>query len=170
MVRNLVAGRAKVGAAATYSYSASVLAAVVCAAIFAAGTSARAASAGQEAAAAADGDLYTAKVQPIFKNNCYKCHAGMFHRGGLKLDTAANILKGGHDGVDVVPGHPEQSVLVKLIRHEGPANDPKPMPPHSKLSDEDIAVVEKWIKAGALMPVDPAPAAPTAQVGADPSK
>jgi cytochrome c551/c552 len=49
-------------------------------------------------------------------------------------------------------------MLVKLIRHEGPPDDPKPMPPKEKLSDADIATVTEWIKAGAVMPDDPAPA------------
>jgi cytochrome c len=45
--------------------------------------------------------------------------------------------------------------LVRLIRHEGPADDPRPMPPKlPKISDEDIATVERWVKAGAIMPGD----------------
>jgi len=103
--------------------------------------------------AQANTDMYVKTVQPILANNCYKCHGGGdSHRGGLMLDTKANILKGGKDGVVVVPGHPEQSLLIKLIRHEGPADDPMPMPPRSKLSDDDIAAVTAWIKAGAVMP------------------
>ena len=101
-------------------------------------------------------EFYTAKVLPILTDNCFRCHGGMNHRGGLSLQTHAGMMKGGHDGAVVVPGHPEQSLLIKLIRHEGPANDPMPMPPKSKLSDDDIATVEQWIKAGAVMPEDPA--------------
>jgi cytochrome c551/c552 len=63
------------------------------------------------------------------------------------------MLKGGHDGTVLVPGDPAKSLLVRLIRHEGPANDPMPMPPKlPKISDADIAVVERWVKAGAIMP------------------
>lgn len=101
---------------------------------------------------AAKPEFYTQKVQPIFAANCYRCHGGMNHRGGLSLSSSAGILKGGKDGVVLVPGDPADSLLVKLIRHEGPANDPKPMPPKAKLSDEDIATVERWIRAGAAMP------------------
>jgi cytochrome c551/c552 len=65
------------------------------------------------------------------------------------------MLKGGHDGTVLVPGDPAKSLLVRLIRHEGPANDPMPMPPKSpKISDNDIATVERWVKAGAIMPED----------------
>ena len=76
--------------------------------------------------------FYTTKVQPI-------------------LDTRAGMMKGGHDGTVLVPGHPEQSLLIKLIRHEGPADDPMPMPPKSKLSDADIATITQWVQAGAVM-------------------
>jgi hypothetical protein len=50
-------------------------------------------------------------------------------------------------------------MLVKLVRHEGPPDDPKPMPPKSpRMSDADIAVIEQWVKAGAVMPNDSPPA------------
>ena len=102
-------------------------------------------------------EFYTARVQPIFQQNCYRCHAGLNHRGGLRMDTQAALIHGGHDGAVLVPGHPEQSLLVKLIRHEGPPNDPMPMPPKDKLSDADIATIEHWVRAGAVMPPDPNP-------------
>jgi len=101
-------------------------------------------------------DFYSVKVQPIFRANCYRCHGGMNHRGGLSLATQAGILKGGKHGPAVVPGDPAKSLLVQLIRHEQMA-DLKPMPPKSpKISDADIAVVEQWIKAGAIIPEDAA--------------
>lgn len=100
--------------------------------------------------------FYTEKVRPILVANCGKCHLEMNHKGGLSLMTKESMMKGGRDGVVIVPGDPANSVLVKLIRHEGPADDPKPMPPKSpKISDEDIATIERWIKAGAVMPYDP---------------
>jgi mono/diheme cytochrome c family protein len=97
---------------------------------------------------------YTEHVQPILQANCYRCHAGFNHRGGLQLGTRAGLMRGGKDGAVIVPGHPEQSLLLQLIRHEGPANDPKPMPPKSRLSDADIATIAEWIRAGAAMPAD----------------
>jgi cytochrome c len=102
-------------------------------------------------------EFYQQKVKPIFEANCYRCHGGMNHRGGLSLETMAGMLKGGHDGSVLVPGHPEQSLLVKLIRHQGPKDDPMPMPPppREKISDADIATVTAWVAAGAKMPDAP---------------
>jgi cytochrome c len=100
--------------------------------------------------------FYTENVRPIFVAHCASCHLAMAHRGNLSLETKASTMKGGRDGAVIVPGDPANSLLVKLIRHEGPADDPKPMPPKEKLTDADIATVEQWIKAGAVMPDDPA--------------
>ncbi len=100
-------------------------------------------------------DEYTTIVKPIFTGHCMPCHSEARSRGGLSLETPAGIMKGGKmDGVVIVAGHPEQSLLIKLIRHEGPADDPMPMPPppHEKLSDADIAAVTHWVQAGAVFP------------------
>ena len=95
---------------------------------------------------------YTAQVKPILDANCARCHGGENHRGGLNMDTRESLLKGGHHGPAIVPGDGAKSMMVKLIRHEGPADDPMDMPPKKdKLSDADIAVVTKWINAGAVM-------------------
>jgi cytochrome c len=118
------------------------------------------AGAGMRGVSAQDGAnkpaFYLEKVKPILQTNCGKCHFDMNHKGGLAMDTKALMMKGGRDGVVIMPGDPANSMLVKLIRHEGPPDDPKPMPPKSpKMSDADIAVIEQWVKAGAVMPDDP---------------
>jgi cytochrome c len=111
----------------------------------------RARTAGQEDATKPD--FYTANVRPIFQANCYRCHGGMNHKGGLNMQTRVGMLKGGHVGPALVPGDPEKSLMIQLMRHEGPAHDPMPMPPKQpKISDADISIVEQWIKAGAIMP------------------
>ena len=98
-------------------------------------------------------EYYTTRVKPVFEANCAKCHLDGNHRGGLKMDTREGMLKGGHDGSVLVPGDPSRSLLVRLVRHEGPADDPMPMPPRQpKISDADIAVITEWVKAGAVMP------------------
>lgn len=98
-------------------------------------------------------EFYTARVKPIFDTNCARCHGGINHRGGLNIDTREALLKGGHTGPAIVPGDPSKSLLITLIRHEGPSSDPKDMPPNKpKLSDADIQTVTDWIKAGAIFP------------------
>ena len=78
---------------------------------------------------AAKPEFYTVKVKPIFDANCARCHGGMNHRGGLNMETRAGLLKGGHDGSVLDLKDPYNSLIIKLIRHEGPKDDPMPMPP-----------------------------------------
>lgn len=103
------------------------------------------------------------KVKPVLQANCYRCHGGANHRGAYNMNTRELLLKGGHHGGAVVPGKPEDSLLLKLVRHEGPADDPMNMPPapKAKIDDADIAILTQWIKAGALTPADPLFTAPT---------
>ena len=94
--------------------------------------------------------FYTHQVQPILQENCYRCHAGLNHRGGLRVDSEAELRRGGKHGPVLVPGHPEQSLLIRMIRHDGKPGER--MPPKKKMSDEDIAAVIAWVQAGAKMP------------------
>lgn len=98
-------------------------------------------------AAAAESDFFAAKVQPILEANCFECHAHEQKiKGGLALDSPAGILKGGEGGPIVVPGKPEESRLIIAIRH---VDKDFQMPPKSKLSEADIAVLTEWIAQGA---------------------
>jgi mono/diheme cytochrome c family protein len=104
---------------------------------------------------AASPEFYTAQVQPILQKNCYQCHAGEAHRGGLSIDTRAALLKGGNDGPAIVPGDPDKSLLIQLVGHNGMlAGMPMTMPPgqRTKLTDAEVDTLKQWVKAGAVMP------------------
>ena len=99
----------------------------------------------------ADADtMFEAKVQPILAANCFECHSHEIKiKGGLALDSRSGIVKGGEGGVILVPGKPEESRLIAAVRH---TDKDFQMPPKSKLSDEDIAVLTAWIALGAPDP------------------
>ena len=77
---------------------------------------------------ALDNKSFAEKVRPILEERCYKCHSHESgkSKGGLLLDSGAAILAGGDDGPVVVPGKPEESLLVKAIRQE---DEDTKMPP-----------------------------------------
>ncbi len=104
-------------------------------------------------------EFYRHNVRPIFQSYCYRCHGGMNHRGGLNMETHAALMKGGDSGAAIVPGNAQASLMMRLIRHEpGPAKSPGPMPSRSsRLADQDVATISRWIESGAVMPPDPAP-------------
>src|SRR6185436_311744 len=89
---------------------------------------------------------------PVLADNCYKCHSAQAEKvkGGLKLDTRADVLKGGDTGPALVPGNLEKSLLIKAIRY---TDEELKMPPKDKkLSAEQIADLEAWVKMGAPDP------------------
>jgi len=96
-------------------------------------------------------DFFETKIRPLFAEKCYSCHTET-HMGGLQLDSREHFLKGGKSGAIAVPGNPDASLLVRALRYEA---KPK-MPPTGKLSADQIAVVETWVKAGAVWPANEA--------------
>ena len=97
----------------------------------------------------ADLDFFESRIRPILVNNCYKCHSQLSEKlkGGLRVDTQADLLKGGNTGPVIVPGHPESSLLIKAVRYRD--EDLKMPPNDKKLTDAQIADLEQWVKMGA---------------------
>ena len=98
-------------------------------------------------------DFFENKVRPVLAEHCQKCHSvgeGRKVKGGLRLDSRANLLKGGDTGPAVVPGEPGKSLMMKVLGYQ----DDVQMPPKGKLSDAVIADMTRWVKDGAVWPGD----------------
>ena len=96
--------------------------------------------------------FFESKIRPVLANNCYKCHSQQAEKvkGGLLLDTREGVLKGGENGAVLVPGNPDKSKLIVAVRYTDPDLQ---MPPKDKrLSAEQIADLEAWVKMGAPDP------------------
>jgi hypothetical protein len=100
------------------------------------------------------------QILPILKTSCFKCHEKEHEdngkikkpKGGLRLDGAAVIMKGGKENPNenVVAGKPESSWLLKTMAL--PESDDLAMPPEGKgdrVSAADQALIKKWIASGA---------------------
>jgi len=97
-------------------------------------------------------EFFEARIRPTLVANCYKCHSvsGERIKGGLKLDTRADMLEGGDSGPAIVPGDPEASLLIKAIRYGDPDLQ---MPPNDrKLGPRQIEDLEQWVRMGAPDP------------------
>ena len=101
---------------------------------------------------ATDLAFYEQTVKPILAGACFECHSheAKKFKGGLALDSAAAILKGGDTGPAVVPGDVEKSLLIKAIRYTDA--DLQMPPKNKKLGSDQIAALEKWVQLGAPMP------------------
>ena len=99
-------------------------------------------------------EFFEAKVRPILVESCYKCHS--FEKGkakgDLRLDTRDALLKGGATGPAIVAGNPDKSLLIEAVRY---GTEDLQMPPKEeggKLSADQIAVLEQWVRLGAPDP------------------
>ncbi len=87
------------------------------------------------------------QVLPIFKNACLNCHNPDKKKAGLDLSTYQGALAGSDNGKVVESGSPDKSLLLKTVKH---IEEPKMPPKGDKLTDADIAMLEKWV-AGQLL-------------------
>lgn len=94
--------------------------------------------------------FFEKRIRPVLVESCYECHStkeGSKLKGGLALDSREGLLQGGETGPAIVPGSPEDSLLIEALRHDG-----LEMPPEKKLPDTVIADFVAWVKMGAPDP------------------
>lgn len=114
--------------------------------------------------------FFESKIRPVLVEKCQGCHSAEAEKagklkGGLYLDSRAGLLKGGEQGPAIVPGHPEQSLLLKAITH---SNKKLAMPEKAeKLADPVIADFSRWIAEGAVDPRESVAAAAPPRKGMD---
>lgn len=98
-----------------------------------------------------DPELFESKIRPVLAETCFRCHGDQKSGGMLRVDSREALLKGGDSGPAIVPGKPEDSLLVQAIaRHEGVSA----MPPEKDkaLRPDQVNDFKKWITAGAEWP------------------
>lgn len=93
--------------------------------------------------------FFDQRVHPILAASCQSCHNAVRPKARLDLTSAEGLLRGGRSGEPtVVPGVPEASVLLAVVRGAHPSLDR--MPPDEELVAEEIAALERWIREGAV--------------------
>jgi hypothetical protein len=89
------------------------------------------------------------QIVPLMLLRCTVCHGGRRKEADLDLRTKEGMLRGGKSGPAVVPGKPEESLLIKRIKAEE-------MPPRRLLVSvsvkpmeaSELKLLERWIAAG----------------------
>ncbi|REK48091.1 MAG: DUF1553 domain-containing protein [Planctomycetota bacterium] len=95
-------------------------------------------------------EFFERNVRPQLLANCTHCHGAEQQESGLRLDSREAMLAGGDRGPAIVPGDPEASLLLRVVRH---AEEDLEMPPEEEpLAAEAIAQLAKWIAEGAIWP------------------
>jgi hypothetical protein len=96
-----------------------------------------------------DIEFFESKIRPVLVESCSKCHSAgpKAPKGGLAIDNREALLKGGDTGPAIVPGKPDDSLLIKALRYGD-----LQMPPKGKLPDAVIADFVRWVERGAADP------------------
>ncbi|MFG0263186.1 MAG: PSD1 and planctomycete cytochrome C domain-containing protein [Novipirellula sp. JB048] len=110
-------------------------------------------------------EYFERKIRPLLSEHCFVCHSAEAKtvHGGLRLDSASGIAVGGDSGALLVPGKPEESLLIETIHYES-----FEMPPQGKLSAAEIAALTEWVRRGApFPPAADQPARPDGEIDFD---
>ncbi len=95
-------------------------------------------------------EFFRDKVFPLLESRCFECHGDQEDiEADLRLTSKKAMLTGGESGAAIVPSEPDQSLLIQAVKYEN-----FQMPPRSKMPDEEIDILVKWIKDGAPWPSD----------------
>ncbi|MFO0948369.1 MAG: c-type cytochrome domain-containing protein [Planctomycetota bacterium] len=96
---------------------------------------------------------YDAKVLPVLQKYCVGCHNADDPKGGLVMDDYHEMLAGGEHGAPLVAGKSEESLMILLV--EGKKKPKMPPKDNPVPSMEEVALLRRWIDAGAPGPAEP---------------
>ena len=99
--------------------------------------------------AQSDEDFFESNVRPLLVKHCQECHGVKKQEGSLRLDSRDGWMRGGDRGQTIHPGHPEKSLLIEAVKYK---DSDLEMPPSKQLTEQETAVLEKWIQRGAPDP------------------
>src|SRR4051812_19376813 len=92
---------------------------------------------------------FSRDIRPILETSCLRCHGPEKPKSGYRLDNRTAALKGGDDGVDILPGNSAKSPFIHYVARLVPDME---MPPKGKgdpLTNEQTGLLRKWIDQGA---------------------
>src|SRR5258706_10433365 len=100
-----------------------------------------------KSSASTKADSSTARAMSVLRVNCLTCHNDEKKKGGLRLTSRENALKGSDNGQALGRRKADKSLLAKAIRP-----DPEPhMPPKKQLTKKNIATSSNCIEAAAKL-------------------
>jgi len=96
-------------------------------------------------------EFFEARIRPLLVRRCLRCHGSRKSGRGLRLDSRKAVIRGGKSGPALVAGKPATSLLIRAVRH---ADAGLKMPPGGKLPEEEIRLLERWVRLGAPWPAN----------------
>ncbi len=102
--------------------------------------------------ASAAGVDFQRQVRPILSDNCFLCHGPDkgTRMADLRLDIKDGALAARKNGSPIVPGKPDESLLIKRIFSEDASFRMPPAMAHKTLTADQKETLRKWIEEGAV--------------------
>ncbi len=97
---------------------------------------------------------YQRDVKTLLTGKCAACHGALKQESRLRLDAGKLILAGGESGAAIAPGDADASELIARVSSDDPDVRMPPEGEGERLTDEQIAILRRWIDAGAKFPAD----------------
>lgn len=91
---------------------------------------------------------FVADIQPIFEQNCVRCHGATRHNGGFRLDQYEFFLKGGDNGPAVFPGSSTNSPLIRFVARLDPESVMPPEGQGEPLTPGQVELLRAWVDQG----------------------
>jgi hypothetical protein len=107
--------------------------------------------AGEQRPTAEQTRFFETSIRPMLVKKCFKCHGEKKQWGGLRLDSRGALLRGGESGAAIVPGRPDKSLLISVIRE---TDDELRMPKDDSLTPRQINELVRWVEMGAPFPTE----------------
>ena len=95
-------------------------------------------------------EFFESKIRPALHTHCLECHHQGKKGGGLALDSREGWQLGGDSGPSVDLKTPQNSLLLRVLKHLEPGLEMPSKAP--KLTQETIDLFENWIATGAADP------------------
>ena len=103
-------------------------------------------------ALAAEVPHFSREVLPLLSENCLACHGQdeKQRKAGLRLDTREGAIAVKDGVAAIVPGKPKESeLLTRIVSDDEDEVMPPPKSHKKRLSAEEVAMLTRWIEAGA---------------------
>lgn len=88
-------------------------------------------------------------IEPALQKNCVTCHGPEKSKGKLRMDSLEALLKGGGSGPALIPGKSVESELVRRLKLPMTSDDHMPPDGKPQPSQDEIALLQWWVDAGA---------------------
>lgn len=91
------------------------------------------------------------RIAPILKTHCGDCHMGEKKKGGLSLNTAADLQAGSENGKVIDTANLSKSKMLEVLTSQDPDTcmPPPPKDPSKAMPAEARETLKQWILAGA---------------------